>query len=86
MRCVEEGLPMVRAANTGISAMIDAHGRVVSALGLNERGVLVTGVPGALGPTPFSRMGLAAPAILALLTCCFGFGLARKRNSSPFID
>jgi apolipoprotein N-acyltransferase len=86
MRCVEEGLPMVRAANTGISAMIDAHGRVVSALGLNERGVLVTGVPGALGPTPFSRMGLAAPAILALLTCCFGFGMARKRNSSPFID
>jgi apolipoprotein N-acyltransferase len=86
MRCVEEGLPMVRAANTGISAVIDAHGRVVARLGLNQRGVLVAPIPARLGPTPFSRMGLAVPALLAALTCSVAAGVARKRGASLFID
>jgi apolipoprotein N-acyltransferase len=86
MRCVEEGLPMVRAANTGISAVIDAHGRIVAALGLNTSGVLVAKLPSPLAATPFSRMGLAAPALLALLTASLGFGVARKRMGSLFID
>jgi apolipoprotein N-acyltransferase len=86
IRCVEEGLPMVRAANTGISAVIDAHGRVAAALSLNQDGVLVAGIPPSMKPTPFSRMGLAAPALLALLTCGIGVGVARKRGASLFID
>ena len=44
-RSVEEGLPLIRAANTGISAAIDAHGRVIASLGLGETGVLDTGLP-----------------------------------------
>ena len=51
MRTVEEGLPMVRAANTGISTVIDAHGRMLGSLGLNRQGVLVLPVPGPLPPT-----------------------------------
>lgn len=80
MRTVEEGLPMLRAANTGISAVIDSHGMVVARLGLDEQGVLVSEIPGNLPPTPFSRMGLAAPALLAIGSCAAGFGLGRKRK------
>jgi apolipoprotein N-acyltransferase len=79
MRAIEEGLPMVRAANTGISAIIDAHGKVEQTLGLDRQGVLVGNIPGALPPTPFSRMGLAAPALLAIASCATGLGLGRKR-------
>jgi apolipoprotein N-acyltransferase len=45
VRAVEEGVPIVRVANNGISAVIDGSGRVLSSLSLNERGVLDSGVP-----------------------------------------
>lgn len=80
MRAVEEGLPMLRAANTGISAVIDAHGRVLARLGLDRQGTLVSAVPGPLPPTPASRMGLAAPALLALASCAAALGLTGRRN------
>jgi apolipoprotein N-acyltransferase len=85
MRAVEEGLPMVRAANTGISAIIDAHGRTIQSLGLDRQGVLLGKVPGFLPPTPASRMGLGAPALLALLTLCAGLGLGIREKKSPFL-
>ncbi|PPR38256.1 MAG: hypothetical protein CFH35_01175, partial [Alphaproteobacteria bacterium MarineAlpha9_Bin5] len=57
-RSVEEGLPLIRAANTGISAAVDAYGRVVTSLGLGERGVLDTGLPVALvGGTFYGKYG-----------------------------
>ncbi len=65
MRAVEEGLPLARAANTGISAMFDAHGRELAELGLGRQGTLVTKLPGDLPPTIFARFGLAIPALLA---------------------
>jgi apolipoprotein N-acyltransferase len=49
LRTVEQGLPMVRAANNGISAIIDPYGRVVGSLALNAEGVLDGGLPLALG-------------------------------------
>ena len=86
MRAVEEGLPMLRAANTGISAVIDAHGAVVARLGLDKTGTLVAPLPGALAPTPVSRMGLAAPAILAISSCAAGLGLGRRRGVADFMS
>lgn len=57
MRAVEEGLPLARAANTGISAMIDPYGRTVGQIPLNTRDAIVVALPKALPETTFSRYG-----------------------------
>lgn len=57
MRAVEEGLPVVRAANTGISAVIDAKGAIVQRLGIGVTGILDAPLPGALPPTLYARAG-----------------------------
>lgn len=70
LRAAEQGLPVLRAANTGISAVIDARGRVLSALPLDTAGALDAALPPALPPTLYSRTGpwpaLALAAIVAL--------------------
>ena len=57
VRAIEEGLPIARAANTGISAMIDGNGRVRTELGLNRLGIVDSALPVALQPTPYARYG-----------------------------
>lgn len=72
IRAIEQGLPMVRAANTGISAIIDAHGRVVASLPLDTVGKIDAKLPAALPATIYARTGdwpaIAAIVILALVT------------------
>ncbi|MDQ2804420.1 MAG: apolipoprotein N-acyltransferase [Pseudomonadota bacterium] len=72
MRAVEEGLPVMRAANTGISAAFDAHGHELAQVGMNRTGVLVVPLPGALAPTPFARLGLLIPLGIAAATTVLG--------------
>jgi apolipoprotein N-acyltransferase len=57
MRTVEEGLPLVRAANSGISGVIDGYGRVLSSLDLNRAAILDADLPAAAGQTVFARLG-----------------------------
>lgn len=57
LRAVEEGLPLVRAANTGISAVVDPYGRIVASLGVGIEGVLDAGLPEKTAPTLFARFG-----------------------------
>jgi apolipoprotein N-acyltransferase len=57
MRAIEQGLPLVRAANTGISAVVDPFGRVLTRLNVGSKGVIDTKLPMALHPTPYARYG-----------------------------
>jgi apolipoprotein N-acyltransferase len=78
---IEEGLPLVRAANTGISAVIDPVGRVIKQLPLATEGVLDAPLPRALGPTPYVRLG-DAPAWLLLGAAAILVIRRRARRSS----
>lgn len=57
IRAVEEGLPLIRAANNGVSAAIDGNGRILARLGLDARGVIDVALPVALPPPPYARLG-----------------------------
>jgi apolipoprotein N-acyltransferase len=57
LRAVEEGLPLVRAANTGISAIVDAYGNRIASLGVGEQGVVDGFLPWAGPQTVYSRFG-----------------------------
>ena len=58
VRAVEQGLPVVRAANTGISAMIDPYGRILAEIGLGEKGAIDSELPKAGPPTMFVTAGI----------------------------
>ena len=81
VRAVEQGLPLVRAANTGISAVVDPYGRVVAEIGLGERGLFDTGLPKVGPPTFFARFGIATE-ILVLLLALAGWLTCRRHQSS----
>ena len=57
IRAIEEGLPLVRAANSGISAVVDPLGRIIKSLPLGSEGVLDAPLPQAIVPTPYARLG-----------------------------
>ncbi len=79
LRAIEQGLPMVRAANTGISAVIDPYGRVLKQLPLNSRGIIDQGLPQALPPTLYAGWGEMVTLILLVL-CSFCTGLSCFRR------
>lgn len=75
VRAVEEGLPLVRAANSGVSAIVDPYGRVLASLALDKIGVVDGGLPTALPPTLYSEFGdwiFLALMILAMAGAAFG--------------
>ena len=75
-RAIEQGLPLVRAANTGISAIVDPYGRILARLDLGETGVVDGPLPQAIDPPPYTRLG-DWPAIglwLLLVVSAWRFG------------
>ncbi len=72
LRAVEEGLPLARDANSGITAMFNAFGHVDAFLPLKSQGVLVISLPGSLREPFFARYGLAIPAMLTFVAIVCG--------------
>jgi apolipoprotein N-acyltransferase len=85
LRAVEEGLPLARAAQTGISAVFDSRGRTVASMGLGETGVVLAPLPRAGTPTAVSEFGLGPP--LGVLSAIYGMILLLsrrpRRSASP---
>lgn len=80
LRAVEEGLPLVRAANTGISGVIDPYGRVVDSLPLGARGIIDAPLPQALEPTLYARGGNIIPLALAAAVAACALWLRPRRR------
>jgi apolipoprotein N-acyltransferase len=57
VRTIEQGLPLVRAANTGISAVIDPLGRVIKSLPLGTEGIMDASLPQRIGAPLYARTG-----------------------------
>ncbi len=80
LRAVEEGLPLVRVANTGISGVIDAYGRVLHRLGLGREGIIDSPLPAALGgTTPFALLGDWMTIMVIIMALVMGFLLTPRR-------
>jgi apolipoprotein N-acyltransferase len=84
LRAVEEGLPLVRVANTGVSAIVDPWGRVVASLGLETAGVVDGPLPRPLPATLFATTGSgpAAYGSLVLIMIAAIFGWRRRRAAA----
>jgi apolipoprotein N-acyltransferase len=79
LRAVEEGLPLVRAANTGISAVVDPYGRVVRSLPLGVEGVLDSGLPVEISATLYNRYGMFVLTAM-LVICLMAVVIGRQRR------
>jgi apolipoprotein N-acyltransferase len=78
LRAVEEGLPVVRVANTGISAVIDGYGHISGQIELGKKGVLDSQLPLDLPPTLFSRFGHWPFLAFTLAFAAGAIALSRK--------
>ncbi|MFZ4540471.1 MAG: apolipoprotein N-acyltransferase [Rickettsiales bacterium] len=67
MRAIEQGLPLVRAANNGVSVMTDGRGRVLQRIELNQSGLFDALLPAALQPTVYGRIGECLPLLIIIL-------------------
>lgn len=86
MRALEEGLPIIRSTMTGISAVIDADGRVSKALPLHKMGVVTDNFPMAHAPTLFAYYGNSLPLIFAFLLGFTGIALMLRKRYSTVIN
>jgi apolipoprotein N-acyltransferase len=78
LRTIEEGLPLVRAANTGISAVVDPLGRVIRMLPLGTEAVLDASLPRPVNAPLYRRFGDAP--VFGVLALAFVFLMRRKQQ------
>nr|WP_157727764.1 apolipoprotein N-acyltransferase [Stappia sp. ES.058] len=81
VRAIEQGLPLVRAANTGLSGVVDPYGRTVARSALATAVVLDTRLPAAIEPPLYARVGFFAPFTLFLVSLGILFVTAYLRNA-----
>lgn len=86
-RSIEEGLPMIRVANLGISAVIDGCGRILHQIPLNKRGFIDATLPLPLKPTLYSRYGdvLWGALLIAIFILSYSITYIGQRRSKHHI-
>lgn len=82
MRAIETGRPMLRATNTGATAVVDPKGKVIAQLKPFERDVLTTSVQGYKGLTPYVLFGNLTIVLLALCLLISAWIVTRKKPNS----
>jgi apolipoprotein N-acyltransferase len=80
LRALEEGMPIIRATPTGISAVIDAKGRIVTALPQGKAGFIQTTIPAVISPTPFATYGNILSVAFAFFLGLTGVALGWRRR------
>jgi apolipoprotein N-acyltransferase len=83
LRTIEEGLPLVRATNNGISAVIDPLGRIVNSLPLGQDGVLDARLPLAIEPTFYARYRDAGALMIAAFFMAIAMLTRRRKFRIP---
>jgi apolipoprotein N-acyltransferase len=78
LRALEEGLPVLRSTPTGISAVIDAEGRLLHSIPWRTAGVIDASLPAAKPPTLFARAGNILPFLFALALAAIAIAVRRK--------
>jgi apolipoprotein N-acyltransferase len=78
LRAIEEGLPVIRATPTGISALVDPAGRIVERIAPGKAGAFKAALPQAQAPTAFSRGGNLIPLGLAVALLIGGVAIGRR--------
>ncbi len=78
MRAIEEGLPILRATPTGISAVVAADGRLVASIPAGHAGAIEVPLPAPLPPTPFARVGNAMAGLVVLLLLAAAVAIRRR--------
>jgi apolipoprotein N-acyltransferase len=84
-RSIEEGLPLLRAANTGISAVIDAHGRIIRQLPLGRKGVIDSILPQAIPAPPYAKIGDLGFFLMVVAAAAMGLAPAFRRRAAARI-
>lgn len=80
LRAIEEGLPVLRATTTGVSAVIDAEGGLVESLALDTEGHIETPLPPARPATPFARFGQLLTLLVAGLLLAIAVATRRRER------
>jgi apolipoprotein N-acyltransferase len=75
LRAIEEGLPLIRAANSGISAIVDPYGRILAKLPLGVEGVLDGGLPQSIAAPPFAGFPFTIVSLFWVLVLCFALAV-----------
>jgi len=78
LRAIEEGLPILRSTPTGISAVIDARGRVLESIAHGQEGAIELALPEPLPPTPFARIGNWLAFLIAGTLYLFAIAFRRR--------
>ncbi|MPT49110.1 MAG: apolipoprotein N-acyltransferase [Sphingobium sp.] len=80
MRAIEEGMPIIRSTPTGISAVIDGHGRVIASIPHHQEGAINSALPAALPATLYARLGISISLALAIFLVVLAVATARRRG------